>query len=70
MLGLLVVCSLQRCNEDRSSTVSLNTSSQLSLSKATMAFHAGIVSHGGFKNGLTTMGLRLRAEEIQQLFDR
>ncbi|CAE7233052.1 Ido1, partial [Symbiodinium necroappetens] len=30
----------------------------------------GVVSQGGFKNGLTTMGLRLRAEEMQQLFDR
>ena len=29
-----------------------------------------MVSQGGFKNGLTTMGLRLRAEEMQQLFDR
>eukprot|EP00439_Symbiodinium_sp_Y106_P069324 s1628_g11.t3 len=30
----------------------------------------GVVSQGGFKNGLTTMGLRLRPEEVQQLFDR
>ncbi|CAE7293396.1 Ido1 [Symbiodinium sp. CCMP2456] len=30
----------------------------------------GVVSQGGFKNGITTMGLRLRAEEMQQLFDR
>ena len=29
-----------------------------------------MVSQGGFKNGLTTMGLKLRAEEIQQLFER